>query len=178
MHPTTRWFQESILQRHPSRRWGHCNKTSNWWPGFPRRWILAPQENTLWHTLIPPSLVQYDQKDYAQYRPQGLTTWTLPHLWCTFRPILSWDHLSRSISTPRRPLCWRFCVLFLISNIGGPIQDITPRTHPSQFHGRCWLFFRYCIYLDPSQRQEHIRSSIPVGIHRIHSPSVLGSGIY
>ena len=30
-----------------------------------------------------------------------------------------------------------FVFLFLRSNPGGPIQDITIRTHPSQFHGIC-----------------------------------------
>ena len=34
--------------------------------------------------------------------------------------------------------------------------------------------FRYCIYLYPAQRKQHFRPSMPVIIHWIHSPSVLG----
>ena len=48
--------------------------TSNWRPEFSRRLILAPQENALWPPSIPPSLVQYDQRDSAQDVPQGLST--------------------------------------------------------------------------------------------------------
>ena len=94
---------------------------------------------------------------------------------CTYQLILSWDHLSSSIEIPCGPLCQRFHVLFLRSNPCGPIQGITPRTHPSRFHGRCWIFLRYYIYLAKTQRRKHLRPSMPIGTHSFHSPSVLGS---
>ena len=133
-------LHERIMQRHSSRQWGHCNKTSNWRSGFPRRWILAPKENALRPLSIAPSLLKYDQRDSAQVAPQGLPTWPLPPLWYTLQPILFSDHIRSSISTPRQPLCWQFCVVFNRSNPGCPLQDVTPRTHPSRFHERCQLF--------------------------------------
>ena len=162
------------MQGHPSRRWGHGNKTSHWRPGFLGQCILDPQENTIWITLTPPLLVQQNQRDSTQDGPQSLTNWTLPTFWCTCQPLLSWHHIRSSIPTKCRPLCQRFCILLLRSNPGGPIQNITPGTHPSQFHGRCWIFLRYCIYLAQTQRWEHLRSYMPIGIHWIHSSLVLG----
>ena len=111
----------------------------------------------------------------SQYGPQSLITWLLPTFRYIFQPLLSWHHLRCSIPTPCRPLCWRFRVLLLRSNPGGPIQNITPRTYSNRFHGRFLLFLRYCIYLNQTQRQEHICPFIPIGIHYFHSPSVLGS---
>ena len=111
----------------------------------------------------------------SQYGPQSLITWLFPPFWYIFQPLLSWHHLRRSIPNPCRPLCRRFCVLLLGSNPGGPIQNITPRTHPNRFHGRFLLFIRYYIYLNQTQIREHLRPSIPIGIHYFHSPSVLGS---
>ena len=83
----------------------------------------------------------------------NVTTWPLPHFWCTCQPILSWYHLLSSIPTPHRPLCWWFRVLLLWSNQLCPIQNITTRTHSSKFHGRCWIFIRYCIYLANTKRR-------------------------
>ena len=131
--------------------------------------------NTIWITSIPPSLVQHDKRDCTQYGPQFLTTWPLNHFQCTLQPLMSWHHLCSSILTPRRPLCWQFRVLLFISNPGGPIQNITLRTHPSRFHGRCWLFLRYFIYLDQTLRREHLLPSMPIVIHWIHSSLFLGS---
>ena len=149
--------------------------TSHWQPGFPGRWIISPQENTIWLMLIPPSLVQHYQRGSPQDEPQSLTTLKFPPIRCTCQPLLSQHHLRHSIPTPRRPLCQRFRVLLLISNPGGPIQKITPRTHTSQFHGRCWLFLRYYIYLSQTQRRKHLCPYIPIGIHWIHGALVLGS---
>ena len=120
------------------------------------------------------SLVQHDQRYSAQDGPQCLTTWPLSPLWCTFQPILSSDHLRSSVPTPGQPLCQRCRVLLLRFNPWGPIQNITPRTHQSRFHGRYWLFFRYFIYLDQTQILEHLRPSMPILIHWIHIPLVLG----
>ena len=157
------------MQCHPSRQWGHGNTTSHWWLGIPEKWILSPKENTIWITSIPPSLVQHNQRDFTQDGPQYLTTRPLPPFRCTYKPLLSWHHLRISIPNPRRPLCWKCHGLLLRSNPGGPIQNITPMTHPSRFHGRYWLFIRYYIYLDQTQRREHILPSMPIIIHWIHS---------
>ena len=40
------------MQRHPSRRWYHCNKTSNWGSGIHILGKPDPQENALWTTPI------------------------------------------------------------------------------------------------------------------------------
>ena len=69
----------------------------------------------------------------------------------------------------------RISYLFLRSNPGVPIQNITPRTHPSRFHGIWWLFLRYCIYLVQTQRREHFCPSMPIGIYWIHIPLILVS---
>ena len=124
---------------------------------------------------IPPSLVQYNQRDSTQDGTQSFTTLPLPPIRCTCKPLLFWHHLRPSIPNPRRPLCQQFFVLLLRSSPGCPIQNITTRTHPSQFHGKCWLFLRYCLYLDQTRLREHICSSMPIGIHWIYCPSILSS---
>ena len=106
---------------------------------------MAPKEKIAWLTSIPPSLVQYDKRDSTQYGPQSLTTRPLPPIWCTYQPLLSFNHLRPSIPTPRRPLCQKNIILLIISIPGGPIQKITTRSHLSQFHDKCRLFLRYCL---------------------------------
>ena len=64
MHTSARRLQERVLQRKTSRWWIHGDQTSHWQPIFSRRWLLAPQENFIWITSIPPSLVQHD-KSYS-----------------------------------------------------------------------------------------------------------------
>ena len=119
------------------------------WPDLPLATRISKKMSTgssrknIWIALIPPSLVQYDQRDSTKYRTQYLTIWALTTIRCTYQPLLSRQHPRTSISTPHQPLCQQFRVLLLISIPGGPIQKITPRTHPSWFNGKCWLFIRY-----------------------------------
>ena len=64
------------------------------------------------------------KRNYNQYGPQYPTTLPLPPLWCTWQPLLSWNHLRSSIPTPCWTLCWKFRVLLLRSNPWGPNQKI------------------------------------------------------
>ena len=102
--------------------------------------MLDPQENALWPKSIPSSFVQYDKRYSDQDGPQGLLTWPLPTFCYTWQPILSSDYIRSLIPTSCRPLCWQLLVLFIRSNPGVPLQNITPGTHSSQFYGRCQLF--------------------------------------
>ena len=136
---------------------------------------MAPEENTIWTPTVPPSLVQYYQRDSPQYGPQSLPTWSLPPFWYTWRLKLIEDHLKIPIPTSRRSLCLLLRLLLIRSSPGGPLQELTQRTHSSGFNGRCRLFIRDCIYLAPPQRRQYFLPYLSISIHRIHGPSILSS---
>ena len=100
-------FQKRILKCKTSRQWSHGDQTYHWRPGFSRRWVLAPQENITWITLIPPSLLQHDKRYYSQYGTQSITAWPLYSFWCSYQPHFFYMHLRHLTPTSLRPLCLR-----------------------------------------------------------------------